>query len=52
MGKKRENAATKAGRLLGKRGGSKGGRTAAENMTAEERTKRARHAANVRWGKA
>jgi hypothetical protein len=36
---------------LGKKGGSKGGKTAAARMTAEERQARARKAAEARWRK-
>jgi len=32
--------------------GSAGGRSASDNMTPEERTNRARKAANARWAKA
>lgn len=36
---------------LGRRGGSKGGKAAARNMTPQERTERARKAAQKRWAK-
>jgi hypothetical protein len=36
---------------LGKLGASKGGKAAAENMTPEQRRRRARKAARARWGK-
>jgi len=35
---------------LGRRGGLKGGRARAEKMTAQERSRAARHAAQMRWG--
>lgn len=34
---------------LGRRGGKKGGKARAANMTAKERTEAARKAANARW---
>jgi hypothetical protein len=36
---------------IGRLGGSKGGKAAAKNMTPEERTERARKAAQKRWAK-
>jgi hypothetical protein len=36
---------------LGRLGGRKGGKATAENMTPEERSERARKAANMRWEK-
>jgi hypothetical protein len=36
---------------IGKLGGSKGGKAAAENMTPEQRAERASKAAKARWGK-
>ncbi len=37
--------------LLGRRGGLKGGRARADSMTATERSKSAKKAAQARWGK-
>lgn len=37
---------------LGRKGGSKGGKARAANMTAEERSEAARNAALKRWSKA
>lgn len=37
--------------LLGRKGGKKGGVARAASLTAEERTRIARLAADVRWGK-
>lgn len=36
---------------MGKRGGIKGGKARAANMTPEERSEAARKASNARWGK-
>jgi hypothetical protein len=36
---------------LGRRGGKKGGKSRAANMSAEERSAAARKAANARWAK-
>jgi hypothetical protein len=36
---------------LGKRGGLKGGKARAANMTPEQRAESARHAAKTRWGR-
>jgi hypothetical protein len=36
---------------LGRRGGQKGGKARAQNMTAEQRKNAASRAANARWGK-
>ncbi len=36
---------------IGRLGGSKGGKAAARNMTPQERTERARKAAQKRWSK-
>jgi hypothetical protein len=37
--------------IVGKMGGAKGGQKAASNMTAEQRTERAKKAAEARWSK-
>lgn len=44
-------AVSKAGRTLSKLGASKGGKTAAANMTDDERSERAHKAASARWAK-
>jgi hypothetical protein len=44
---KPENPRAKAGRV----GGSKGGKTRAERMTAEERSRAAKKAAEARWSR-
>jgi hypothetical protein len=36
---------------LGRRGGQKGGKARAQNLSAEERSKAARKAAEARWGR-
>jgi len=36
---------------LGRKGGKKGGKARASNMTAEQRSEAARKAAQARWGK-
>jgi hypothetical protein len=41
-----------AARLLGSKGGKKGGKARAVKLTPEQRSKIARKAASVRWGKA
>jgi len=46
-----EEEKSEAARLLGKLGGSKGGKTRAKNMTPEERSESARNAAKARWEK-
>jgi hypothetical protein len=46
-----EEAKREAARLLGKLGGSKGGKARAKNMTAKERSESARKAARARWAK-
>jgi len=38
-------------RILGRRGGKKGGKARAANMTPEERSEAARKAVNARWAK-
>ena len=38
-------------RILGRRGGKKGGKARAANMTPEERSESARKAAKARWAK-
>lgn len=45
---KRKNPAAVA---LGKRGARKGGLASAKNLTAEERSERARNAVKARWAK-
>lgn len=47
--KKRKNPAAVA---LGRKGGLKGGKARAANMTAEERSESARKAVTARWAKA
>jgi hypothetical protein len=42
---------SEAARLLGKLGGSKGGKARAKKMTPEERSESARKAAKARWAK-
>ena len=42
---------SEAARLLGKLGGSEGGKARARNMTPEERSEAARKAAKARWAK-
>ena len=46
-----EEEKSEAARLLGKLGGSKGGKARAKNMTKEERSEAARKAAKARWAK-
>ncbi len=46
-----EEEKREAARLLGKLGGSKGGKARAKNMTPEERSESARKAAKARWDK-
>ncbi len=46
-----EEEKSEAARLLGKLGGSKGGKARAKNMTAEQRSEAARKAAKARWAK-
>ncbi len=46
-----EEEKSEAARILGKLGGSKGGKTRAKNMTPEERSESARKAAKARWAK-
>ena len=46
-----EEKKSEAARLLGKLGGSKGGKARARNMTPEERSESARKAAKARWEK-
>ena len=48
MVKKRKNPYAVA---LGRKGGKKGGRDRADNMTAEERSASARNAVMARWAK-
>lgn len=46
-----EEERSEAARILGKLGGSKGGKARAKNMTKEERSESARKAAKARWAK-
>lgn len=50
--KKQESETSKAARVMGKKGGSKGGKTSSSHLTAKQRKRRAKHAADVRWGNA
>ncbi len=46
-----EEEKSEAARILGKLGGSKGGKARAKNMTKKQRSEAARKAANARWAK-
>jgi ABC-type phosphate/phosphonate transport system ATPase subunit len=46
-----EEEKSEAARLLGKLGGSKGGKARAEKLTKEQRVEIARKAAKARWDK-
>jgi hypothetical protein len=45
------DALAELGRIGGKKGGPKGGRTRAQRMTPEERREAARRAVQARWAK-
>jgi hypothetical protein len=47
----RDKEVSEAARLLGKRGGAKGGRARAAALTSEERQRIARNAVNARWAR-
>ena len=51
MDTSRDQQVSEAARLLGKRGGAKGGKARAAALTPEERQRIARNAANARWAR-